>query len=399
MAVNLIRNSRVFFSTNVNATTGALNPSTTACTNSNTFEIQILDGFSFTQNTTSETITLNEAGATPIRGQRAFNTALEPVDFSFSTYIRPRRSTTGGSAAHTAEECVLWNAFSSGTAIGSVGAGWAEDSVAGSVNWDDSDRHQLQKFAMIMVIDNDTYIIDNCVLDQASIDFGIDAIATIAWSGKGSGIRRVGKTTLTDGVDDVTFDNANNSFDGVAKKKVTTANYLANKLSSVTLRPGIANTSATAYTVPITGGNITISNNVTYLTPANLGVVNNPITYFTGARSVSGNLTAYLKTGTNGTADLLEDLLDAASTTTEPKYSLTVHLGGSSSANLRVDLIMKGTVLQIPTINSEQVISTTINFTAQGYNSGADTVFGDGNDVFDVEATNELEVKYYAPQT
>jgi len=41
----------------------------------------------FSQNTSVDTVTLNEAGAAPVRGQRSFNTALEPVDFSFSTYI------------------------------------------------------------------------------------------------------------------------------------------------------------------------------------------------------------------------------------------------------------------------------------------------------------------------
>jgi hypothetical protein len=42
-------------------------------------------------------------------------------------------------------------------------------------------------------------------------------------------------------------------------------------------------------------------------------------------------------------------------------------------------------VLTIPTVATEQVISTTINFTAQGSATGA----------FDIGAANELEVKYY----
>lgn len=385
MAVNLIRNSRVFFSTNVD-TDGKFKEST-ACTVSDTKEIQVLDGFSFTQNTTSETITLNEAGDTPIRGQRSFNTALEPVDFTFSTYIRPRDAGTNIDA----EEGVLWGAFSSAN-----GNGWTPGTTFAQADFDDSDVHQLQQFALLMIIDNDTYIIDNCVMDQASIDFGLDAIATIAWSGKGSGIRRLATTI---GLADNTL-TGNTAFSGGATgiavtKKVVGPKYLANKLSAVTLRAGIANTGGTQYTVPITGGNITISNNVTYLTPANLGVVNNPITYFTGARSVTGNLTAYLKTGVSGTSELLSSLLTGASSTTEPKYNLSIHIGGSSTAATRVDLIMNGTVLQIPTINSEQVISTTINFTAQGHNAGSDTVVGNANDAYDVEATNELVVKYY----
>ena len=76
MAFNLIRNSRVFYTSNVDA---AGKVKTANFTKANTREIQVLEGFSFSQNTTSETVTLNEAGAAPVRGQRSFNTALDPA--------------------------------------------------------------------------------------------------------------------------------------------------------------------------------------------------------------------------------------------------------------------------------------------------------------------------------
>ena len=110
---NLKRNSRVFFTTNVNASTGVIN--TGSHTNTTTYELSVLDGFSFTQTTTAQAITLNEAGATPTRGQRSFNTTLNPVDFSFSTYMRPISS--GG----TADEGVLWNALFGDTATSNAG--------------------------------------------------------------------------------------------------------------------------------------------------------------------------------------------------------------------------------------------------------------------------------------
>jgi hypothetical protein len=87
MALNLIRNSRVFFTTNL---TSSNNVAATGFLNTNTFELQVQDGFSFSQNTGTETITLNEAGSAPVRGQRSFNTSLDPVDWSFATYIRPK---------------------------------------------------------------------------------------------------------------------------------------------------------------------------------------------------------------------------------------------------------------------------------------------------------------------
>jgi hypothetical protein len=93
MSFNLLRNSRVFFTTAVGTSGASLGviggTGAAAITNANTREIQVLDGFGFSQNTTSETVTLNETGATPVRGQRTFNTQLDPVDFNMTTYIRP----------------------------------------------------------------------------------------------------------------------------------------------------------------------------------------------------------------------------------------------------------------------------------------------------------------------
>jgi len=93
MSVNLVRNAKVYFTTNVNPTTGYILTGAGAEADhsaTTTFEIQVLDGMSFSQNTTQETVTLSESGTAPARGQRSFNTALDAGEWSFSTYIRPR---------------------------------------------------------------------------------------------------------------------------------------------------------------------------------------------------------------------------------------------------------------------------------------------------------------------
>ncbi len=89
---NLVRNARAFFTTNLNATSKVVQA--TGFTAANAFELQILNGFSYSQNNETQTITVNEAGTTVSRGQRTFNTALSPVEFSFSTYVRPSGTTT-----------------------------------------------------------------------------------------------------------------------------------------------------------------------------------------------------------------------------------------------------------------------------------------------------------------
>lgn len=511
---NLIRNARMFFTTNVNTETGVVKA--TGFTTTNTKEIQVLDGLSFSQNTTAETVTINEAGDSPTRGQRNFNTALEPVELSFSTYLRPFFAENTGTNAYDstdtveAEEDVLWNAFATGdngvvvdqtigadqapgaarpgTGTAGAAAAWRKFNGTGAVEpysqlgYDMSGKNQLQKFGVIIVLDSTSYIIDNCVLDQASIDFGIDAIATIAWTARGSviraadvyategatvsfygsyiekdagsttntgntgvasaatdtitqaghGLKKGQKITVTAGTTiggvatgDILYvlSTTNNTFtvsstlanytagtavnltagagtvfeydsedyNSAAKGKNTTAPFLANKLSVVDVLAEGINGAGTSYTLALTGGNITLSNNVTYLTPANLGVVNKPFTYFTGTRAVSGSLNCYLKTGSTNSGKLLEDLIAASATNVDPAYNLKISIGApNTSGKTRVLLHMPATVLTIPTINTEQVVSTTVNFTAQGYNS---------SDEFDICANNEISIRYYSANT
>lgn len=479
---NLVRNARVFFTTNVDASTGVIPSSGATISNTNTFELYVLNGFSFSQATQQTTIQLNEAGPTPTRGQRSFNVSLDPVEFTFSTYLRP-----DGSATVTADESVLWNALASGSpidatgltlanvtsfdrtslsnvvafthdaanlstaglAVGSyvtvtgitgtdaeewnmpaqitaitgtlsactgmtieyctapAGAGTAPSSAPTSVtlkkgawtthpatggdpayalsHFADSNRNQLQKFGLYFAVDGIIYAVDNCSLDQASIDFGLDGIATVAWTGKGTVLRQLPATAVVTGTPGV-FSGTGNAT-GTAAAANSAANYITNKLSTMQLIGSVHGASGTTYTVAITGGNLTIANNIEYVTPENLGVVNTPIGYFTGSRSISGNVTAYLKTGSGNSAQLLSDILTAAAA--ETKFKIKLEVGGLTNAT-RVEFDMDGCMLQVPTIETGDVMSTTINFTAQGQ----DPIIA--NNAYDLAAVNDLAIRYYS---
>jgi hypothetical protein len=400
MALNLLRNSRVFYTTNLKTDgTGEVSGTASSFTAANTQEIQVLDGFSFSQNTTQETITVSEAGDAPVRGQRSFNTALEPVDWSFSTYVRPKLveggtpNTPGTLDADdyvSCEESVLWNSLagyathSVGAAAATTGQAWTTtvgSSAVSTLALTNSNKNQLLSFGLIICFDDVTYVIDNCALDSATVDFGLDAIATIAWAGKGTKMRQ-----LATKVDVATNGTMTGGLTGTLTPKVTDAYYIANKLSVMTLNSAAyAGISAKSYNIPLTGGSFTISNNLTYLTPANIGVVNRPVTYFTGTRSVTATVNAYLKTGSNTSATLLTDLLTSSLTNTDNRFAAVVKLGGAGSTRVEID--MPTAMLTIPAVNSEQIISTSINMTAQGYNSGSTT--------YDLEQNNELAIRYF----
>ena len=117
--------------------------------------------------------------------------------------------------------------------------------------------------------------------------------------------------------------------------------------------------------------------------PANLGVVNQPATYFTGTRAISGSLNCYLRTGSTNSAGLMSSLLSTSASDVDPAFRMTIKVGGTG-AN-RVEFDMPAVVLSIPSVNTEQVVATTISFTAQGSTSNQ----------FDVGAANELGIKYY----
>jgi hypothetical protein len=479
MALNLIRNARVFLTTNVNAATGVYGGHATT-TSANTWEIQVQQGFSFSQATTTQNITLNEAGATPTRGQRAFNTALNPAEFSFNTYVRPNVA----AGLVEASEKVLWNAllnngpvntanagvFTSATTtttttdglitftttgfvpgtlvVGSyitvtgfpsastdwtgviqltaiptattvvgryvnkpstvyaaptaanikfyAGSGWAAGfGVAGGgatsscslISTVGTDVHQLQKFAIIVVADTQTYIINNCALDQATIDFALDAISSIAWTGKGTAIDAT-LTTPTLAAIGTTVATGTTSVLGYTSITVAAA-YIQNKLSTVTLISNIGGVAGTSYTLALTGGSLQIQNNLNFKTPQNLGVVNTPIGYTTGVRAISGNIQAYLRTGTAGDAgSLLSSILAASATATDTKYRLQVEIGGSANGT-RLEFETDGAMLSVPTIQTQDIVSTQINFVAQGTNQGA-------TPSYDQVQGNELTVRYFS---
>jgi hypothetical protein len=435
MSVNLIRNARVFLTTNVNESTKKI--ASSGFTAANTFEIQILDGLSFTQTTGAEQVTVSEAGTAPMRGQRSFNTTLEPVDWSFSTYLRPTWFEMTAEAGDdlsaddkvTCEEDCLWKVFAGDSASFPTGStGWSKAATGATRAWNEitsngttipyawwnlnnSDKNQLIPFGLIIVFDDVTFAIHNCAMESVSIDFGIDAIATAAWTGRGTLIEKLttkvafGTDTVASGPTTSGTGAFSQGLTGNFRKKYTTSRYIANKLSELSIKSVAASafgqSSAIIYNIPITGGNVTIANNLTYLTPATVGVVNQPFEYFTGARTVTGNVTAYLRVGQttpttiNRTAELISDLSTQALLDDENQFEVFLSLGGPVPADTlastdlvnKVVIDMPRTMLQIPNISTDQVVSTTINFMPQSSAS-------EGS--YNLTSANEVSIRYFS---
>ena len=335
----------------------------------NTFEIPVLDGFSFSQSTGTQNVTLNEAGASPKRGQSIFNTSIEPVDWSFTTYMRPRIDEQGETDLHGMTEKILWNALVASTKTNNVGSGGITSTDAScTVDFEESNKNQLLKLTGWFVFSDSSvnYRLKNMCVNSASMDFDVDGIAQITWSGYAEAIDSVAA--------DATPTTGDAASDGYALAPAT-ADFILNRLSTVVLTSSISGSSKN-YTFALTGGNVTIDNGISYVTPESLGRINVPIGHQTGTRAVSGSFTAYLDTAALSTKvmyeDILADINAADPDTITNVFTIELKIGGASAPN--VVFLMPKAHLELPSLDTADVMGVTITWTA------LEDGFGAGND-------------------
>ena len=323
---------------------------------SNVWEIPVLDGFSFSQATNASEITLNEMESTAGVSRRArqmFNDSYAPAEWSFSTYARPNYGTV-------AEEALWANFIAANSYSGTWSAGVTVSTGSTTYDFDDSNKAALGTFDLFFIMggasdaddnygsgpETTIYKIEGCVANEAAIDFEIDGIATINWSGFGKII-----------TEEATFDGS-----GAIDRAVTsTSNFIRNRLTTLSCVSSIAGGSATTYLLTLTGGNVTFTNNITFLTPETLGIVNQPLGHITGTRSVSGNFTCYLDSADDKSAELWRDIIGATTTVTN-SFDMAFNIGGTTAPNIVIDIPTAH--LEVPTHSIEDVISLEVNFHA-----------------------------------
>ena len=423
MAFFFSRDTKVFMKWAYDATDTAL------------YEIPVLDGFSFSQATNTSEVTLSEAANSSgysKRGRAMFTDSFAPAEWSFSTYMRPTKSGTGNAAASNehggnaktfAVEGPLWAAMSAQNYDKAIAAGTSGNVFASAAatyepdvfDFQNSNQVTLGVFDLFFVLgaakDSTTgiyetgqdgvtvYKVANCSVGSASVDFDIEGIAQVAWSGQGQTIEEavaINTGTSSANLADGSTGQAAETTKGLINEGISaTNNYIRNKLtdlvisydaSETTGTKGLLGSSDTTYSVTLTGGNITIENNLTYLTPETLGSVNLPLGHVMGTRSVSGNFTCYLNDTSEGSLQLFEDLQESRGVITNA-FDLSFAMGGSSSTP-KVTFDLDKCHLELPTHSIEDVISVEVNFHALPSDLSSGTA---------TSATNEVKISYTAP--
>ena len=100
--------------------------------------------------------------------------------------------------------------------------------------------------------------------------------------------------------------------------------------------------------------------------PETLGVVNLPLENVTGTRTVTGNFTCYLNHETGGSADLLEDIIEATSVITNDFDTKMIVGGGTSSSpnTPSVQFKMPNCHFEVPTHSFDDIVAVEVNFHA-----------------------------------
>lgn len=363
------------------------------------FQIPVLAGFSFSQATNSSEITINEAGIASRRARLLFNDSLAPVEWSFSTYLRPISVT--GPAAIVAPEQPLWamlmgaNGYnpanrqffstiaqgSSATAgspspFGSPSPGGSptafqavnSGSNVSSANTFDFSASNTSYFGAgnniwFAFVDGggsnvEYFKLTDAVVNSVTIDFDIEGIATAQWSGFATDLSSSTAPSWT------TSGSPTSSVITLGTTEST--NFIRNRLSLVTLK---RNSNNDEYSIILTGGSFTVENNISYLTPEQLGIVNKPIGNITGARSISGTLTCYYDDNGDASSELFVDQLGDL-TTVRNSFDMSVLIGGNTGP--RVELDLPTAHLEIPTIGVDDLLTLEVNFHGQVANGNVD---------------------------
>ena len=358
------------------------------------WQIPVLDGYSFSQAVATSEITLNEmardSNLSTRRARAMFNDALEPAEWSFTTYMRPNNN--GTSVDESLWANMLGDVYYDGsdwqtvstTPNGPVTRTGASQTV--SFDTEDSNYVQVGRFNLFFVLGacGDTantsysqtngqtiYRLADCVVNSAAIEFDIDGIAQITWSGFGTQIEQVATANMS----------TNLTTTGISSTK----NFIKNRLTQLTVVPGavgtpvrsqdtdVANEFDDQYYLTLTGGSISFENNISFLTPEELCKVNIPIGHVTGTRSISGSFTCYLddsqlqadgSTAGSTSSKLFKDLVDdEARGVVQNDFNLVFDVGGTAGIP-RVQFNFANAHLEIPNLNIEDVISLETSFHA-----------------------------------
>ena len=328
------------------------------------------------------------------------------------------------------------------------------DVNSNSINFGQSNRSVMATCNLYFVMETNTdnpmiYKLEGAAINEASIDFDVDGIATINWSGfasniedmqsqgfvysvstsqaapteaqafsaggtaKGSTLKhgeiiynktedgrlylalasasRATNAAATNITATGTATNATVSSQAITKAVDTTTTFIRNRLTQLIVdNNSTTNGLNSTYSLTLTGGNVTVSNNITFLVPEELGKVNKPIEHVTGGRTVTGSFTCYLTFNTSNNAGTSTDFYNDLSKEgvgldlVVNDFRVEFQIGGNVLNAPRLYVTIPKCHIEVPSHSIDDVISVETNFGA--YTS-------------DFDKADEFRLTYYGDET
>lgn len=331
MTVLLSRTSKLWLST--------VDIDLVAADATNTTQLTVLNGFKLTQGSKINTLNKFRTGDAPSRANKRYVEDFELVTLTFSTYVKPED--TGNVDV---PEKFLWDALTNN--------GTQQLSDRFEIDFLSSSTNVFPDLWIYLAIDDNLneglYKVGRCFVQSVRIQFDINGILKTDWVIKALDYAPLTATPST--FLDMTH----------------LSGYMKTRLSKVTF-----NRQATDYKLPLLSGGITISNKVIRLsTPTvNTQIAPNPRVRVEN-RDVVGDFSAYLRTGSGNSADLLNDMLSSTATTND-LANITIDLGSTTGAS-RLAIEMPTCLIDLPKIlTGTNTISTTISMFPQELTHGA----------------------------
>lgn len=331
MAVFYKRNTNIYISKNPNASADA----------TNTVQLNVRD-FSYNQRSSISNIGRDTLDPTQVRTLAPNISVLAPVEFSFTTYVLPLVDTNV-----TSPEEYLWVSLMGVDSLSS-------NSTSSTIDFTDGNVATLRN--LTLWFDQPThsegnYRIDNAVVDSAEINFNINDLSEIIWRGRALSMVE---------------DNTPPAF----TDRTNVVNCLRNRLSTITLT-----VNAVSYTLALTGGRINFNNKNIFYGRNKLGEITLPVGHYTGNRQISGDLEFYMKSGTNESVDLFNEILNnVANNNYEATHlaNITINVGGATAPNLQLNIPQA--LLEIGRKNFQEVYSLSVPFNAKEETGSYSTV-------------------------
>ena len=308
-------------------------------TTDNTVKLSALSGSSLSYKTKTQDIYNYKIDDSPDRLKEKILTGFSQPTFKFRTYAKPYNDTN----IKAVEKLLLYSL------TGNLGT---ESPSNYTITFTSSNK--LPELYIYIKYDTLIYKLSNAVVRLAEYNIDIDKSLEISWDLVARGLENVSSTpnTYTDNTDKLGF--------------------VKNKFSKISL---LLNSSSNTGIIPFISGNLKIINDVKIVDRNTLDQrANQLLNHYVMSRSIYLDFNTYLRTGNVSVAELFDTIQSDLSYNEGVGNNIETTLTLGSSIAEHLEFYMPNTLVELPEIKIQDVLSSNIRMSAKKLNSINDDI-------------------------